>query len=289
MDLGRTIAATAAGLLLISASAQAQAQETPRPAATSTPAAAPAAPAPSPGPLGLRTGAGFVMGNVNGTSLMRADVSLGISYDFTRWLTLYSDVHFGTTRFGYQGSLDDGLTVNGQLWSYFDVSVGAGAIVHALHMDPIALDLYGEFESSVANTSPHLDSLRITTPQGNYDVGPYARNNSNLSLTWYRLALGSTFRVRWGFAEPRFTLGFEHVHGSMDVGLNADSRDTLTRLGYETTRIESPHEVSFFRVILMPGVDFHIGSRDVLGVSGVVAPARDATTGGANLTYLHRF
>lgn len=295
MDFGRTFAATATALLLFAASAQAQAGETPSPAPAPGTATAPS-PAPTatstptaPGPVGIRTGAAFSMGSVNGASLMRADVSLGVSYDFTRWLTMYSDLHFGTTRFGYQGNLDDGLTVNSQMWSYFDVSVSAGAAVHALRLDPIALDIYGEFESSVANTAPQLESLRITTPQGTYDVGPYARNNSELSLTWYRLALGATFRVRWGIAEPRLGIGFEHIHGSMDAKLNNDSRDTLGRLGYDTTRVEAPHEVSFFRVLLMPGIDFHVGDRDVIGVGGYVAPARDATTGGANLMYLHRF
>ncbi|HTK04724.1 MAG TPA: hypothetical protein VL500_04015 [Candidatus Eisenbacteria bacterium] len=289
MNIRHMFAATAALLLLTAAPVQAQADETPTP--TVPPAAPPVvSPAPAaPGPVGLRTGAGFNMGTVNGRSLMRADVSLGLSLDCGRYLTLYSDLHLGTTRFGYQGSLDDGLTVNGQLWSYFDVSVAAGATVHALRMEPFALDIYGEFESSVANTSPHLESLRITTPQGNYDVGPYARNNSDLSFTWYRLALGATFKIRAGITQPRLTVGFEHYHGSMDVGLNADSRDTLQRLGYDATLIESPHEVSFFRVMLMPGIDINMGARDVLGIGVIIAPARDATTYGANTMFLHRF
>lgn len=274
-------ASLATALLLISASAQAQAD-------TTTATAAPPAPA-KPGPLALRTGAGFNAGDVNGTSLLRADVSVGVSYDCTRWLTLYTDLRFGTTRFGYRGSLDDGLTVNAQLWSYFDMSVSTGAALHALRSGPFSLDVYGEFEPSIVNTAPHLDTLRITTPQGTYDVGPYAAANSAPSLAWYRLALGTTFRVRGGFAEPRMTIAFEDVHGSMDVHLNADSRDTLTRLGYDPTAIERPHEVSFFRVALMPGVDFHIGSRDILGITGIIAPASDATTYGAAAMVTHRF
>lgn len=270
-------ASVATALLLISASAQAQAD-------TTTPAD------PAEGhPLAIRTGAGFHAGDVNGTSLLRADVSLGVSYDCARWLTLYTDLHFGTTRFGYRGSLDDGLTVDGRLWSYFDLSVSTGAAIHALRRGPFSLDLYGEFETSLVNTTPHLDSLRITTPQGTYDVGPYAAANSTPSLTWYRLALGTTLRVRWGFAEPRITIAFEDFHGSSDVRLNDDSRDTLTRLGYDPARIERPHDVSFFRVALMPGVDFRLGPRDTLGITGIIAPASDATTYGAAAMVAHRF
>ncbi len=274
-------ASIATALLLISASAQAQAD-------TPSPAAAPPAPA-EPGPLSLRTGAGFHAGDVNGTSLLRADVSLGVAYDAASWITLYTDLHFGTTRFGYRGSLDDGLTVDGRLWSYFDVSMSAGAAFHVLHRDPFTLDLYGEFESSIANTAPKLDGLRITTPQGTYDVGPYAGANRSPSLSWYRLAVGTTLRVRWGFAEPRMTVAFEQIHGSMDLRLNDDSRDTLNRLGYDPALIERPHEVSFFRVALMPGVDFHVGARDTLGVTGIIAPVSDATTYGATAMYAHRF
>ncbi|MEY4744132.1 MAG: hypothetical protein RL272_77 [Candidatus Parcubacteria bacterium] len=275
---GRHVSAClATALLLISASAQAQTDTSP-------------APDPAEGhPLAIRTGAGFNAGNVHGTSLLRADASLGVAFDFTRWMTVYTDLHFGTTRFGYRGGLVDGLAVDGQLWSYFDVSMSVGTAFHVLRRGPFTLDLYGEFEASLANTSPHLESLRITTPQGTYDVGPYAAANSTPTLAWYRLALGTTLRVRWGFAEPRLTIAFEDLHGSMDLRLNDDSRDTLARLGYDPTAIERPHEITFFRVALMPGIDFRLGPRDTLGITGVIAPASDATTYGAATMYSHRF
>src|SRR5687768_12584004 len=112
MNFRRMFVAWAALSLLIATSAQAQAEET-----SSPPPATPVVrPAPAePGPLAIRSGAGFNMGDVNGRSLMRADVSLGLSLDCGRFLTLHSDLHLGTTRFGYRGSLDDGLTVDSQL------------------------------------------------------------------------------------------------------------------------------------------------------------------------------
>jgi hypothetical protein len=225
----------------------------------------------------------------SGADLSRADVSTGVSLDAGRYVTLYADVHFGTTWFSYAGSLEDGLRVDSGLWSHFDMSIGTGMVLHALRREHVQLDLYGEFEGSVARSSPSLTRLGVTTAQGSYDVTPYAAGNSELSFSWWRAAVGPTIRGRWGWFSPNFTLAFEYLHGTLETGLNADSRLVLTRLGFDSGRIEREHAISLFRVSLNPGVDFIINPRDRLGLAAAIGPGAEGWSFGGAAAYTHAF
>lgn len=274
----------------------ANAQE-PAPTPVPAPAAGGTAPAPDPvqaeleyirrHPISIRTGANFFGGTVRSTNFMRGDLSLGVGFDISRYLTLYSNVHFGTTRFHYEGNIDDGLAVRGTVWSYFDTSLSAGAEVHALRMRHFELDLFGEFEVSFARTTPEVTELRMTTDQGTYDIGPYARENTQMGLFWYRLAVGPTARLRFGPVLPFLTVAFEHIHATMDLGLTDPGRTVVSRLGYNVSEVERSHELSFFHVALTPGVGFQMSQRDRLTVAGTFVPG-DWHYGGS-LLYAHRF
>lgn len=263
----------------------AQAQETSGTATSTTPVARPTVP----GPLSLRVGGSFITARTSETELSRADVSTGIGLDVGRHLTLYADLHFGTTWFSYAGSIEDGLRVDTTLWSHFDMSIASGLVLHALRREHVELDLFGEFEGSVARTSPTLTRLDVTTPQGSYDVAPYARTNSSLSYSWYRAALGPTIRGRWAWFAPSFTVAFEYLHGTLDTGLNADSRLVLTRLGYDPGQVETEHVISHFHVSLIPGVEFHVGDRDRIGLFGTIAPGAEGWAFGGSAMYVHGF
>lgn len=264
----------------------AQAQGSPEGAA---PVTVPVADPWRPGPLTLRVGGAFATNRSGGSEASRADVSTGIGLDVGRHVTLFADVHFGTTWFSYDGSLEDGLRVNAALWSHFDMSIATGMVVHALRREHVELDLFGEFEGSVARSSPTLTRLGVTTAQGSYDVTPYARDNSELSFSWYRAAIGPTIRGKWAWFSPSFTLGFEYLHGTLDTGLNPDSRLVLTRLGFESGRIEREHVFSVFRVQLIPGAEFRLGPRDRLAFFGSFAPGSEGWGFGGSTMFVHGF
>lgn len=281
----RHLFAFAIALAVAGVAFPAQAQGTPETAAATVPVSDPW----RPGPLTLRVGGGFITARSGQSEASRADVSTGIGLDAGRHVTLYADVHFGTTWFSYGGSLEDGLRVDSTLWSHFDMSIATGVVVHALRREHVEVDLFGEFEGSVARSTPTVTRLGVTTAQGTYDVTPYARDNSELSFSWYRAALGPTIRGRWGWFAPSFTLGFEYLHGTLDTGLNADSRLVLTRLGFDSGRIEREHVISNFRVSLIPGAEFRLGARDRIGFFGTIAPGSEGWAFGGSTMFVHGF
>ncbi len=240
-------------------------------------------------PVMLRSGASFVTSNHDGVDYQHADTFAGVGYDWSPRLSLYADLHYGTTRFGYKANVEDGLAVDGRFTTPLDVSASTGLTLHLLKLKPFWMDIDGDFEASVLNSTPHIVSLAITTPQGNFDIAPYAQRNAHLSTAWYRMRIGATFGMRFGFVEPHLSLAFEYVHASLDVGLNADSRESLTMLGHDSGTFENPHQAAFFDVLLSPGIDFHLGRRDSVGVSGTMALGNSIDTFGAMLLFRHRF
>jgi hypothetical protein len=239
--------------------------------------------APRPSPLAVRTGAAFLAGEGGGRTLMRGDVSVGVGYTPIPALTLHGDVHFGTTRFAYAGSLEDGLAVDGVAWSYFDVSAEVGAIAHLLRSDPFVLDAFFSYEGSVGRTAPVVDRLRITTDQGSYDVGPYAADNVSGQLYWHRISVGATFGVRWRMLTPRLIVGFDNYIGTYDLQFSPDARAVVGRLGFDAGRLETSHQMTLHMVRLGPGLGIRCSDRVDLDIGGVIAPGFDNLMYGGSL------
>jgi hypothetical protein len=237
----------------------------------------------------LRSGFQYVSEKHDGVDFQRADTFLGIGYDWSQLLTLHADIHYGTTRFGYKANLDDSLAVDGRFSTPLDVSAASGLTLHVMRQKPFWADVDSEFEASLFGSTPHIKSLSITTPQGGFDVAPYAQRQTYLSTSWYRVRIGTTFGARFGIVEPQLGLAFEYVHAALDVRLNADSRDSLTVLGHDSGLVENPHSASFFHVLLTPGVDFHLGKRDVIGIGGTFAPEPNLDSFGGQVLFRHRF
>lgn len=240
-------------------------------------------------PLFLRSGAEYVTGEHTGMDFHRGSTFVGFGYDWSPRVTVHTDLHYGTTRFGYKASLDDSLAMESKFWSGLDISASAGLTLHLMQSGPFWLDADGEFETSVVNSRPNIDTLDIVTPQGRFSVAPYAQKTAELDASWYRVQLATTFGARFGIFEPRLMLGFEYLHASLDTKLNADSRETLTLLGHDASLFEAPHNAGFFHVVLSPGMDLHLGKRDTIGVSGFMAPATQLESFGIMSMFSHRF
>lgn len=241
-------------------------------------------------PLMLRTGGEFFTGKINASTYTRINTSLGLGYEFTPRLLVYLDVRYGTTRLGFVGNVDDSLRVDTMLWSRLDIAAAVGAQGVLMQRGPWRLDLGGEFESSVLSSAPTVERLHVTTPQGRFDVAPYAQTQALYGARWYRTGLMTTLRLRVGPLEPRFGLGFEYIHGTLDVQLRPDSRDTLALLGHDSTIVESPHPIAFTHVIVAPGIDVRLGDRDVIGATGLLMPGYSAVDSfGATIMLKHRF
>jgi hypothetical protein len=260
-------------------------------AAHPTPQSAPPPPATTEThPLILRNGLGFLGGNVNGASYLHADTSVGVGHEFTPWMFLYLDMHWGTTRFGFNGSLDDSLAVDTTLWARLDISVAAGTRFTLLRRGPWRFDLGAEFETSVLSSNPTVEDLHVTTPQGRYDVRPYAQEEASFRSRWYRAELMSTLHLRLGPLEPRFGVGIDYVHGMLDVMLGTDGRSVLTQLGHDSTIVESPHALEFADIVLAPGLDIRLGRFDTVAVTGLMMPGSAVINSyGASVMVLHRF
>ncbi len=240
-------------------------------------------------PVRFRSGFTYSSASHEGLELQHADAFVGIGYDWSRLLSLHADLHYGTTRFAYKSSLDDSLAVDGRFSTPLDVSGSSGLTLHLMRQKPFWADFETEFESSLFNSAPKISSLSITTPQGVFDVAPYAQRQTTLSTSWYRLRVGTVFGARFGPVEPQLGLAFEYVHAAMDVKLNADSRDSLSMLGHDSGMVENPHSAGFFHVLLTPGVDLHLGKRDAIGIGGSFAPGASIDSFGGQLLFRHRF
>jgi hypothetical protein len=239
--------------------------------------------------LSLETSADFMTGTVNGGTITKADVHAGVAYDVTRRFTLRIGIGIGTMRIGYAGPLDDGFKVNAALWSYAGLSGYGGASYKLYDGKMFRLDGYAEFESSIVHSHPVITSLDATTPQGTFDITPYANANTGGSIYWNRFAAGARGRFIVGRVEPNLGISFQRVEASLDLHLNDDSRKTIAQLGYDPLHIEGRHDMSFWMIPITAGVDFRLGRASWLGANGMFAPAGDNYLWGTSLLFRQAF
>jgi hypothetical protein len=235
--------------------------------------------------LSLRSGANFVTGTVGGSTITRGSLSAGAGYDVLPRLTVYADLGLETTRLAYDGAMDDGLHVRASMWSYAGMSAETGFNVKLLRLKPFALDAHAAFETSIVGTKPSVTGVRAETAQGAFDVTPYAEKQTETDFRWNRFSVGTTFRLEIGRVSPSLGVSFERIDASMDLHLTEDSRQTITRLGYDPQQIEGRHRLTYYMVPITPGIEFTLAKDVRLGAHGMFAPAGDGMFwgGGAHL------
>lgn len=238
-------------------------------------------------PLSLETSAGFVTGTVNGGNIAKADIRAGLAYDVTRRFTLRLGLGIGTLRVGYKGALDDGFKVDAAMWSYAGLSADVGASYRFYDNGWFRLDGFADFETSLLRSDPVVTLLYATTPQGTFDITPYASGNTGAGVFWNRFAVGTQSRLFFGRFEPNLSIAFQRIESALDLRLNYDSRKTLTQLGYDPLNVEGRHDLSFWSVPLAPGLDVRFGKRSWLGVNITITPAGDNWLFGGGLLFRH--
>ena len=245
--------------------------------------------APDAHPISLHTSGGLTASSANGSSVTKADANVGLSYDPTHRLSIRVSLGDNVLRLKYAGSMDDGLSVNTTLWSYVGLSASTAASYRLYDGSRLRLEGYGEFETSLFQSTPSIKSLLITTSQGTFDVTPYGRDNLDSKIYWNQIALGTRARFFAGRFEPNIGFSLQRIDAALDLQVSQDGRKTITRLGYDPLRVELRHTLTFWSLPITTGLDVRLHEKNWVGVAGTVAPAGDSWLLGGTLLYRHAF
>lgn len=239
-------------------------------------------------PLLLAVGVDSAIVRADKGGLTRANTIIGVSVIPARWLELSTDLRIGYAAFKYRGTAGEDVTLDGELSRDGHVTLTSGARVALLERKRMRWTLFAEYETSFGSSALNVDSVTIGLGGADLDLTEYFRQHGRFSFSWHRFAIGTGIRIETGRVSPTFSIGFERLSASVDVGFDDEARAVIEAFGKDPSTIEKRHALDHNTASFYPGIDIRLPYRMRLEVQGMIVPIPDGWAFGAGIRYSFR-
>lgn len=242
----------------------------------------------STGPIELSTGLEGAVIRVKGNGFTRVNHLLGIGIFPVRRLKLSTGIRVGHVAFAYRSKPGSDPRLSGDLSKDGHPTLSTGLDFVLREGRRVRSWIFAEYETSFGSAALNVDAVTLGLGDSSLDLTNYIREHGTFSFAWRRFTVGTGLRVETGRVSPTLSVAYERLAATVDVGLDDESRDTLTAFGKDASSVEKRHSIDRNTASFFPGIDIRLTRRLRLSVEGMIVPVRDGWAFGAGATCAFR-
>lgn len=231
----------------------------------------------------------FFQGKTDDGLFRRVSGGIGATLAVREWLVPYSIIYGGRTWFDYDktaGMTDKagGMKATGtsnvrfRLFTPADISIEVGISGRPFKWRWFELWVYSGYESSLYRLDRlNVESAVFSASGGlldgtKQDVTKNAQDNTTMYYSWHRVRVGMRLLFDFRWVSPYVEVGFERLDAAIDIGLNQKTRDFISGLGYDASKIEGHFPIVYNAAIIVPGLVIKMHRRVWMRMQGIAIP-----------------